>query len=376
MSASVAMVTLVTGRIPTGVLQSVKGQARIARAAGVPLDYFIVNGEDEGEDEGLRLSRYDRSLLGRRSDRWLKARCLRSVRAVCDYDVLLLRYPTGLDLDPLALFRGVRQRVATVHHTKELEEQLSSGNAASRYTRWAFEQLNGRRILSRVSGIVGVTDEIRDYEVARAGAQKSAVTVANGIDVSRVPKTGFVPFDGKRLRLLFVASDPSPWHGVDRLIASVAAYRGAVKVTVDVVGSQGRAAGTSEAAGTHDVHFHGTLRGAALDEIAAKANLAVATLGLARKNLRQACSLKTREYVARGLPVVLGYDDVDLPMDLPTVHRVPNSEALLDVDQLVDFAARMTGRGDVAGELRRFAEERLDWSHKLTRLVEFAQSLS
>lgn len=373
MSASVAMVTLVTGRIPTGVLQSVKGQARIAREAGVPLDYFIVNGEQSGEDDGLRLERYPSSALGSRSDRWLKARRLRSVRRLDAYDVLLLRYPTGLDLDPLALFRGRPQRIATVHHTKELEEQLSAGSRASRYARWAFERLNGHRILSRVDGIVGVTDEIRDYEVARAGGDKKATTVANGIDVGAVKQTGFAPFDGRTLRLLFVASDPSPWHGVDRLIRSVASFRSQVRVSVDIVGHQGREPGTVERAGDHEVHFHGTLRGEKLDAVAARANLAVATLGLARKNLRQACSLKTREYLARGLPIIYGYDDVDLSPDLPFTLKVPNSEALLEFDEICSFAAKMNS--ERAQSIREFAVARLDWSPKLSGLLNFARSL-
>lgn len=328
-----------------------------------------------GTEDALRWAQYPRSWFGPRSDRWLKLRRLRSVRALDSYDVLLLRYPLGLDLDPLALFRNTRQKVATIHHTKELEELLSNGSRASRYGRWLLERVNGRRILCRVDGIIGVTNEIRDYELGRAGATKPAATISNGIDVSRVSKTGFVKFDGKSLRLLFVASDPSPWHGLDRLIESLAAYRGQVSLLLDVVGDQRRPTGTLERPGRAEVRFHGTLRGAQLDAIAAQATLAVASLGLYRKQLREACLLKTRDYLARGLPMVYGYDDVDLPSGAPFALKVPNSAELLDMEAVIAFAARMAESPDMSATVRAFAESSLDWSAKLRQMSEFAKSL-
>ncbi len=374
MSPRIALVTLITGEIPTGVLHSVRGQARVGKAMGFPLDYFIVNREREGVEGALTLARFD-SWLGPASDRWLKARRSRSVSRLESYDVVLLRYSTGLDIDPTALFRNSKRKLATIHHTKELEEHLSKGLRPSALVRWGFERINGRRILNRAHGVVGVTDEIRDYELARASSPKPAITVTNGVDVSGVTATGFVPFDGRSLRLLLIASNPTPWHGVDRLIDSFRPYRGAVSVVIDVVGNQGRLPGTTERFERTAVHFHGTLRGPALDAIAAQSTLAVATLGLHRKRLRQACSLKTREYLARGLPIVLGYEDVDLAGDLDFALRVPSSEAPLAPDRLFDFAARMSRERDLAARIRAFASEQLDWSHKLGRLVEFGRSL-
>jgi hypothetical protein len=371
----VALVTFAAGKIPTGVAQAVRDQANVAQQAGIPLDYFIVNGERSGTDGALRLEQYPASILGPRSDRLLKLRRLRSVKLLSDYDVLLVRYTLGLDLDPLALFRGSRQKVATIHHTKELEEQLSAGSRAGAWSRWGLERINGPRILSRVNGIIGVTDEIREYELARIRKEKPSATVANGINVARVNKTGFVPFDGAALRLIFVASDPSPWHGLERLVKSLFAYRGPVSIILDVVGDQRRAAGEIDREGTAEIRYHGTLRGADLDAIAVKANLAIASLGLYKKKLRQACVLKVRDYLARGLPIVYGYDDVDLPQGAPFALQVPNSEALLDVDAIIQFASMMSSSEGMADEIRAFAQKKLDWSTKLSLLVEFARSL-
>ncbi|WP_198264123.1 hypothetical protein [sulfur-oxidizing endosymbiont of Gigantopelta aegis] len=41
-------------------------------------------------------------------------------------------------------------------------------------------------------------------------------------------------------------------------------------------------------------------------------NIAIGTLSLHKKNMKEASALKVREYVAYGLPVILGYIDSDL----------------------------------------------------------------
>jgi glycosyltransferase involved in cell wall biosynthesis len=371
------MVTLVTNKIPTGVLQSIRGQARKAASAGLPIDFIIANPDKSEAIEGnLRLERYRPARVGRRFDKWLKLRRLRSIAALDRYDTLLLRYPQGLDLDPLALFRRKGQRVVTIHHTKDLEEFLSTGWSARSLGRWALERVNGGRILKRVDGIVGLTDEIRDYELARiSGRRPPAITVANGIDVSLVPMTGFVPYDGNTLRMFFVGSDPSPWHGVDRLIASARAFRRSLAVTVDVVGEQGHVPGTEVRQDHLVIRYHGTLRGDDLDRLAGHANLAVGSLGAFRKQMKQGCALKLREYVARGLPFIYGYDDVDIPTNAPFALRVPNDESLLDVETIEEFARRTSQEPGMSRSMRDFAEEKLDWAVKLRQLVSFAETL-
>ena len=107
----------------------------------------------------------------------------------------------------------------------------------------------------------------------------------------------------------------------------------------------------------------------------AEATLAVASLGLYRKLLKQACLLKTRDYLARGLPMVYGYDDVDLPNGAPFALQVPNSAALLDMEAVIAFAARMAEAPGMRDEVRAFAERSLDWSAKLRQMQEFASRL-
>ena len=355
------------------------GQARAAQATGTPLDVFFVNASGTGgnTDSGVRYLRYSPELarLGRAS-RLVKMRLLASVRELDDYDAIFLRYPTAIDVDPLRFVRRARARVVTIHHAKEVSEQLSVSRSASTLARVALEFVQGRRLLHEVDGVVGVTDEIRDYQVQRAGGDVPARTVANGVDVARIPQSGFVPYDGRELRLVLMSSSHAPWHGVDRLLGAIHAYRGGRRVVLDMIGQGSAAPGTEERIGEGAlIRHHGQLSGVELDDVMRRATLGISTLAFFRTGLRQAAVLKTREYIARGLPTVLGYDDVDLPDDCPFVLRVPNDDSPLSIDDLFAFAERVSAMKDLPRTMRAFAEQKLDWRVKVPLFTRFAEEI-
>lgn len=372
----VAFVNLQLSGELAGVTRAISGQARACSAAGVPIDFWVVNPSRAGEADGLHFARFESSAFGERATRLFKARILRGVRELDAYDVILLRYPLAIDLDSLAFVSTTRARVITVHHTREVDELLSAGRTAGAVVRAMFEQINGPRVLRRVAGIAAVTDEIRRHEVQRAGVVRPSTVVANGVDVASIAPTGFVPFDGKELRLLFIASSHAPWHGTDRLLASLRAYRGSVKLHLDLIGgASGASAGTTEHNGGLTIRHHGTLSGDALDRVFRTATIAFSSLAMFRTGLREACVLKTREYAARGIPFVYGYDDVDLTESQPFCLSVGNADAPFDLDRVIEFAARCTATRDLKHQMRTFATDRLDWRVKMRAFYDFACSV-
>jgi hypothetical protein len=89
-------------------------------------------------------------------------------------------------------------------------------------------------------------------------------------------------------------------------------------------------------------------------KIASHADVGLGTLGLFRKGLQESVSLKHREYLAMGLPVVLGCRDPDLPGNAPWACVVPNTptgllESLQAVDRFIDdWKGRRVARSDVS----------------------------
>ncbi|MCX6335526.1 MAG: hypothetical protein NT092_14710 [Bacteroidia bacterium] len=99
-----------------------------------------------------------------------------------------------------------------------------------------YDFLYGDDIRKYTDGIVGVTDEITNYEVSRSGDPgKPHITIGNGFNVDSVNVRRLVPFVGEDLHLLCVAN-VSRWHGLDRLIQGMGTYRGPTRVTLHIAG--------------------------------------------------------------------------------------------------------------------------------------------
>ncbi|HVH41353.1 MAG TPA: glycosyltransferase [Labilithrix sp.] len=381
MSRRFAVVNLGLGSL-VGIDGAVRGMAKGARNAELPIDVIALvpgNADDAPtEDAGVRCVPYAAWSRAKRLQSLFRYRAIASAR-LDRYDVVFLRYPITLDLDPMAIFRRpIAERIATVHHSSELRELWSGARTPGMAARVALEWVGGRRVLSRVSGIVGVTDEIRALQLARAGRRgrtKPSAVVSNGIDVENVPFTRFTPFDGKTLRLVLVASSIAPWHGWDRLKAALASYRGAVRVVVDAVGRFDREKGASEQEASAEIRYHGLLKHAELSGILTEANVAVSSLAMFRAGLTQGCVLKTREYTARGLPFIYAYDDVDLRADDPFCLRLPTGEEPVAIEPIIEFAARLSKTPDVAEQQRQVARTRMDWSTKMRLFDAFGSRL-
>jgi hypothetical protein len=372
----VGHVMLSLGAGLSGVDGAFLGQARASDAEGRPVDLLVVSGGEPGERNGIRHLRYrELPLVGSRGASYLKAHALASARELEEYDVLFVRYPTAVDLAPLALLERFPGKVVTVHHTKEVEE-LASARSPATVGRALVEWIQGRRVLGRVHGIVGVTDEIRHYELGRIGRQVTSRTISNGIDVDRVPLTGFRPFRGDVLHLLFVASTHVPWHGTDRVLAALRRHRGPPHVVLHLVGGgSGAPAGTIEQGESTTIRHHGPLHGDELDRVCRAVTLAFGSLALHRKRLRQACTLKTREYIARGLPFALAYDDVDVPPS-PFALQLPPGDAPIELGPLFDFAESVSRSDGLSDAMRAYAHDHLDWRLRVRAFRSFAEELA
>jgi len=292
-------------------------------------------------------------------------------------DRILIRYPVG------QIFMGhflKRYGAITVtdHQTKELSEMNLFGVSRREKMLNLFERNYGAKWLRKTGGIVGVTQEIVDYELARIGTVKPHKVISNGANVSEINFRPNPDYNGKELNMIFVGGSDHPWHGIERVLDGLAVYKGASpKIQLHLVGDYERLRPLAAKSGIADrVVFHGFLNGRELDEIFARMHVAVGTLALHKKNMRQACPLKVREYAARGIPFVIAYDDVDISPDWPLCLRFPADDSPLDMEKLVDWAGRVLRDNGSSPEVRRYAETRMDWKIKMADLKDFLERMS
>lgn len=298
---------------------------------------------------------------------------MKKFNAISGNVIFYFRYPLA-DRAFLRLIKAIKKDggiVITEHQSIESRELLSN----RRLLLFLNEYLFAKKVRKEISGFVSVTREIADYELARSGNNhKPNLVNGNGIEVSSVPIRKIPVFDGKNLELLSV-TQAAKWHGLDRLIKGIAEYKGNVNVRLHVVGDGSEVPNLKKLVADlkleNSVIFYGFKTGKELDEFFDRCHIAVGSLGLHRIGVSEGSILKVREYCARGIPFIYGSEDSDFHKDFPYLLKVPGDETPIDVNAVLSFADRVLSDTEDSVKMRKYAEENLDWSIKMKRLVEF-----
>lgn len=249
---------------------------------------------------------------------------IRWLRAQKDVDVFILRHSVH---DPFQylFIRSCSKPVYLVHHTKELAE-LAGGGVLGKL-RSCAESVLGRWSIRRAAGVIGVTPELSAYESDRAGQLgKYTFTYPNG-----VMYTGQIMADRRQDRpeFLFVASHFYDWHGLDLMLDAV--ERSQADFCLHIVGNVFDA-DLDRCQRDPRIVVHGTLSADGISALAERCWLGLTSFALDRKGMKQACTLKVREYLMLGLPVYSGHQDV-FDNAFPFYRQGP-----VDMADIVDYA--------------------------------------
>ncbi|MFD5213429.1 hypothetical protein [Microbacterium sp. NPDC058345] len=106
--------------------------------------------------------------------------------------------------------------------------------------------------------------------------------------------------------LIFIASSFVPWHGLDRLLDD--AQTTDADFILHLVGDVGEP-DRERANKDPRIRIHGHLDQNAIAELVARSWVGLASFALDRKGMKEACSLKVREYLASGLATYSGHAD-------------------------------------------------------------------
>jgi glycosyltransferase involved in cell wall biosynthesis len=148
-----------------------------------------------------------------------------------------------------------------------------------------------------------VTDELRQLFIHEELCDANrAMVFPNSINLQRIQ---VLPVSQKKEpRLIFIGHPGLAWNGIDQIMELANSWPAA---RFHVVGESKQ----EEMSDLQNVFFHGYLSEEHYREIAADCHIAIGTLGLQSKSMTSGSALKTREYLALGLPVVIRYREVD-----------------------------------------------------------------
>jgi len=186
---------------------------------------------------------------------------------------------------------------------------------APAYVYW-YHRLTRGCLLRHVAGMVFVTGELSQKRYF-ACYRKPFAVIGNGIDLSRYPC--LPPKSNSRPRLVFISAGGQAYHGVDKITRLARRFPSwhfdLIGLTSDDV--QGDV--------PSNVVPHGSLSRDSYEPIMRQADVGLGPLALHRKQMNEACPLKVRDYLALGIPAIIGSRDTDFPEQVPFLLELPNT---------------------------------------------------
>lgn len=209
--------------------------------------------------------------------------------------------------------------------------------------------------------------------------------ISNGIDIKRIPVKLLKEKNEREINLIAVAQFDF-WHGFDRLIEGLINYyveneNPKYTLKLHLVGSDSRVNYKSLLQNTTAINyvtFHGELSGEKLDEVFVDTDIAFCSLGCHRKGLLGKTSeLKSREYLARGLPIVSSSGIDIIPDNYEYLLKVSDDDSAINMNEIVNFYKRIymgKKNSEVVAEIRSFAEEKCTMEYGMKEVSNYLNS--
>jgi hypothetical protein len=222
-------------------------------------------------------------------------------------DVVYVRH--GL-VHPGLIWTAMRKPLVIEINSNDVGEFAATSRWRSSYSRTTRTLL-----LRRAAGLVFISGQLSRSPHYDSGPEHR-VAIGNGIRLADHPPFP-APSNGSP-RLVFIGHPNSTWHGLDHLLEMASAFP---EWEFDLIGSE-----QSEVEGApENVTAHGTLLPEAYRPILERADVAVGSLALYRNDMAEGSPLKVREYLARGIPTIIGYQETDFMDPPPFLLQVPDA---------------------------------------------------
>lgn len=289
-------------------------------------------------------------------------------------DFYYFRY-SGADIIPLL---GLLKKIKQYKRNKVIFEiptypSLKEGQSG-------FSKI--RRLINRIfiGQLKKYVDIITTFSVDDVIFGIRTIKIINGIDISKIPIIKKAISKVAPLNLIAVANYHK-WHGYDRLLEGLKKYyeqRNILKIHLHFVGNGAELDFYKKLVSEYElseyVIFYGILLGEELDNVYNKTDIAVSSLGSHRINIHLTSALKSKEYLARGIPMVSSTKIDVLPDGFKYCLYVPENDSPIDIQSVVQFYFDLLEKKDISyitHDIRRFAEKHCDMSITMMPVINY-----
>jgi glycosyltransferase involved in cell wall biosynthesis len=192
-------------------------------------------------------------------------------------------------------------------------DDISEFRLGNRFRHW-YNYLTRRYIFLNVKGLVFESHQLAGLpHFARFG--RPYLVIGNSIDLQRF-RTSPAPKNADPI-IVFIGSANQSWHGIEKIFWLARRFK---HWRFDLIGS--------DPGGLKDIPAnvvcHGFLSRPRYEPLIAGANVAIGPLSLYLIGKHESSPLKVREYLAYGLPTIIGFQDSDFPQGAPFLLQIGN----------------------------------------------------
>lgn len=195
--------------------------------------------------------------------------------------------------------------------------------------------LTRKFIYRKAAGFVSVSNELKEKDISIY--KKPTIVIPNCINTKKImPIKKSTSKSDSIIELFFLGSPGQSWHGVDKVLEFAEKTIGMTQI--HIIGID-RPPGFLPS----NIRYYGYCDFETYKDIVSSCHIAIGTLGLHRKKMKEASPLKVREYLALGYPTIIAYDDTAfLEKDFSFLLKLPNNENNVkdNINIIVDFIVK------------------------------------
>ncbi len=289
----------------------------------------------------------------------------------------------------LRLTQYLKGRIVFNHLSVETDEyalyQSDAGSSLSQFLsnlefKWLpiwLDRTLGKIIRRNSKGAIVNSEEIAMRQQKKSMGLYPCEVIPDAVDTLSFPLLSSKIF-GNNVNMVFLkgASMDAEYNGLDRLMKGMVAYSGPRNYTLTIMGNhtimEERLAKNLGLQGR--VFFKKATYGTELNEELEKHHLGVGPLAVHRKGISATSSIKTREFLARGLPFFIAHTDDELfaTSDCSAFYEVYHAdENNIDLYSLEDFITRLNNIPGYPVKMRAIAQQYFDYKIKIPRWFDF-----
>lgn len=206
-----------------------------------------------------------------------------------------------------------------------------------------------------------------------------AINIQNGISIDCIKE--WEPRFLKENELHFIAlANFCYWHGYERVIEGLYNYykdnsSNKRKIYIHFVGPDEdgslacwRELGKKKGIENHLI-FEGKKYGNDLDSIFDTCNCAIGTLGCYKKGIVTDSSLKSLNYIARGIPFIhagITYESEDIA---PYLFKIKNDNTPINFEMVINYLNQLPDNLQITRKLRTYCENNCSWEKQLGKVM-------